>query len=378
ISDVVDDRLLDYCRRQRRVGDCVDADSLSWLQRWGIVGEAVRLRDGHLYRGETVLDNDLTRPATRAALLAETWGQRLRGGHVLHGGFFLGPRRFYQRLRELPEELAALLCMTGVERTNQLLGDVPLYSAQRRAARFINTGMKVTLSGAVCSDALEDATVVSGVGGQYNFVAMAQDLPGARSVLCIRSTRGSGRQLQSNIVARYGHTTIPRHLRDVVVTEYGIADLRGQSDREVACRLIHIADSRFQGALLRQAVVSGKVEESYRIPAAWSNNTPARLEAALGEFRRRGYLLDYPFGSDLTAQEQALGDCLRALQAGRRQPAQLAALAWRALRQAPPPAAVAPYLERLQLAHAQGLGERVVATLLARLLYERGWLESQS
>ena len=117
--------------------------------------------------------------------------------------------------------------MTGVRRTNQLLLDYPLYCAQRRNARFINTGMIVALNGAVASDALEDGTVISGVGGQYNFVAMAHDLPGARSVLCIRSTRGHGKQLQSNIVPFYGYTTIPKHLRDVIVTEYGVADLRG-------------------------------------------------------------------------------------------------------------------------------------------------------
>ena len=51
------------------------------------------------------------------------------------------------------------ICMTGVRRTNHLLLDPELYSAQRRNARFINTGMIVSLSGAVASDALEDGTV---------------------------------------------------------------------------------------------------------------------------------------------------------------------------------------------------------------------------
>ena len=49
--------------------------------------------------------------------------------------------------------------------------------------------MMITLLGAAASDALEDGRVVSGVGGQYNFVAMAHELPGGRSVLQVRSTR---------------------------------------------------------------------------------------------------------------------------------------------------------------------------------------------
>jgi acyl-CoA hydrolase len=39
--------------------------------------------------------------------------------------------------------------------------------------------MMMTVGGAACSDGLENGKVVSGVGGQYNFVAMAHELPGA-------------------------------------------------------------------------------------------------------------------------------------------------------------------------------------------------------
>ena len=72
-----------------------------------------------------------------------------------------------------------------------------------------------------------------------------------------------GKQLQSNIVPFYGHTTIPKHLRDVIVTEYGVADLRGQSDSDVIKRLINIADSRFQNELLEFAKQHGKLAHDY-------------------------------------------------------------------------------------------------------------------
>ena len=119
--------------------------------------------------------------------------------------------------------------MASVMFVNHLFGNQELATAQRRDARFLNTTMMVTLSGGACSDGLEDGRVVSGVGGQYNFVAMAHELPGARSILMLRSTRSKGGKTTSNIVANYGHITIPRHLRDIVITEYGIAELQGKS-----------------------------------------------------------------------------------------------------------------------------------------------------
>lgn len=51
--------------------------------------------------------------------------------------------------------------------------------------------------------------------------------------------------------------TIPRHLRDIVVTEYGIADLRGRTDEEVIIALLEIADSRFQDGLVKEAKQAG-------------------------------------------------------------------------------------------------------------------------
>ena len=135
-----------------------------------------------------------------------------------------------------------------------------------------------------------DGRVVSGVGGQYNFVSMAHALPGARSILCVRSTRTSAGRLTSNIVWNYAHVTIPRHLRDIVVTEYGVADLRGRTDQEIIASLLNIADSRFQEPLLAQAKAARKIPADYRIPDAFRDNTPARLARALAGHRRQRLL----------------------------------------------------------------------------------------
>ncbi|MFW6057221.1 MAG: acetyl-CoA hydrolase/transferase C-terminal domain-containing protein, partial [Persicimonas sp.] len=196
------------------------------------------------------------------------------GGVVAHGGFFLGSPRFYDILRDLGDEGRADIAMTGVRFTNLLYGDEELKRAQRQHARFINETMKITLLGAAVSDALGDGRVVSGVGGQYEFVAMGNELDGARSILNLVSTRGRGDSAESNIVWNYAHTTIPRHLRDIVVTEYGVADLRGKSDRKIVEELIPIADARFQDELVEQARDAGKLPADYEVPEHARQNTP--------------------------------------------------------------------------------------------------------
>jgi acyl-CoA hydrolase len=242
-------------------------------------------------------------------------GEERPGGQVLHAGFFLGPRGFYGALRAMHESDLARFSMRGVGYVNQLYGpEYELKILQRRDARHVNTAMMVTLLGAAISDGLDDGRVVSGVGGQYNFVAMAHALPGARSIICVRATRTKGDEVTSNIVWSYGHCTIPRHLRDVVITEYGIADLRGRTDEEVVAALLKVADSRFQPELLARAKAAGKVAADYEIPAAFRDNLPARLEHALAPHRQAGLFSEYPFGTDLTTEEVRLARALKRLQ----------------------------------------------------------------
>ncbi len=367
----------DFIRKAIELGiipPVLTPDDLTRLQTVGVLPESLSLVAGQLCIGGQSYLNFTADPDTAQALQRSATGAMLRGGHILHGGFFLGPRDFYRQLREMDHAQRSTLCMTGVERTNQLLLDVPLYCAQRQQARFINTAMMVTLSGAVVSDGLEDGTVVSGVGGQYNFVAMAHDLPGARSVICVRSTRGQGDKLRSNIVSSYGHTTIPRHLRDLVVTEYGVADLRGQGDAEVAKRLLCITDSRFQRELLEAMQQTGKIEAGWEIPLEHRHNTPERIQSALGSARENGLLPAFPFGTDLTGEEVALGEALRSVQAESEDLALLLPELLRALLHRPDSEAAKPYLERLGLEHPDSGREFLIQQLLLLELEQRGYL----
>jgi acyl-CoA hydrolase len=237
----------------------------------------------------------------------------MHGTHIAHACFFLGPPRFYEALREMRRCEREQFCMTGIEFVNQLYGQEELKRLQRRDARFVNTGLIVTLSGAVNSDALEDGRVVSGVGGQYNFVTMAQALEDGRSILLIRSTRDERGVLRTNIRGSYGSITIPRHLRDIIVTEYGIADIRGRTDEAVATALIQIADARFQDELLQGVQRAGKMPSRYRIPDWCRGNRPEKLGQVLAPYRARGLFPPFPFGTDLTHEEIVLKQALEHL-----------------------------------------------------------------
>jgi hypothetical protein len=241
-------------------------------------------------------------------------------GAVLDAAFFLGPNAFYRRLREMSEAERGRFRMRSVAFVNQLYGDEPAKRQARVGARFVNNAMMATAQGAIVSDGLEDGRVVSGVGGQYNFVAQAFALDGARAVIALNATRREGARVVSNIRWSYGHVTIPRHLRDIVVTEYGVADLRGRTDGEAVAAMLAITDARFQDGLLAEAKAAGKIPKGYRIPDAARANLPERIEAALAPARARGLLPPFPFGTDFTATEQRLMPALQRLKAASASP----------------------------------------------------------
>jgi hypothetical protein len=291
-------------------------------------------------------------------------------GIILHGAFFLGPKSFYRALREMTEEDRARICMMPVSFTNEIYGDERQKRAARLDARFVNNTMMATLLGAAVSDGLEDGQVVSGVGGQYNFVAQAFALEGARSILALEATR-PGKAVQSNIRWTYGHETIPRHLRDVFITEYGIADVRGKSDADVIAAMLAISDSRFQDELARAAKDAGKLAKGYEIPREVRDNTPERIAAALKPAREAGLLPAFPFGSDFTPAEQRLIPALQVLQEAQAAPLRLASLLWRGLTRTPD-TAEAECLVRLGLDRPKSFEERMYRALVSAALGETG------
>lgn len=332
---------------------------LAWLRDSGLLRGDMRLEAGELQ----LLDGsrvaaDLGDPDTQTRL--QSCLGSAQGGVVLHGGFFLGPESFYRRLRELDVAERQRFAMTGIRYINELYGDEELKRLQRRDARFINTAFTMTLLGAGVADQLEDGRVLSGVGGQYNFVAQAHALEDARSILLLRSWRESGGEVNSNIVWEYGHATIPRHLRDIVVTEYGIADLRGKTDAQVIEALLKVSDSRFQSELIEQAQQVGKLPADFRLDERFCNNLPERLEALRAEHSQ--LFAEYPLGSDFSAVEQDLVRALSWLKSKLRL-AEVLALG-KATLDAPEPGAYPEHLRRMSLEAPDGVREALYQRLL--------------
>ncbi|HEY4127696.1 MAG TPA: acetyl-CoA hydrolase/transferase C-terminal domain-containing protein [Gammaproteobacteria bacterium] len=373
ISEQVSEDTLLALREADLIGAKLSAEDVAFLKQFGIFRPDVGYSDGALALpdgGHVAADLD-----DRAALrrIADTaLGASLQGGVLVHGAFFLGSRWFYETLHRMPELERRQFAMEAVSMVNELFSDVDLEKLQHKQARFINICMKVTLLGSTVSDSLDEGRVVSGVGGQYNFVAMAHALRQARSILLLRSTHRSRGKLESNIVWEYAHSTVPRHLRDMVVTEYGIADLRGKRDWEVIAAMLNLADSRFQPGLLARAKRAGKLPDDYQIPEAFRHNIPEAVRQRLAPLQAAGLFPELPFGSDFTPEELKLGKALKYLQAKSGSLSGMLSLGLSILR-APRPE-TATCLARMDLAAPRGLKQVALARLVAAALVDSGAL----
>lgn len=229
---------------------------------------------------------------------------------VIHAGFFIGSTKLYESLDALTDAQRQLINMTRISHVNTLFGDETRKRRQRRQGRFVNETMMATLLGAAVSDALDDGRIVSGVGGQFDFVSMAHALEDAQSILMVRARRVHEGIAQSNIRWSYAHATVPRHHRDIYVSEYGIAATRGRTDRQVIDAMLCIADSAFQPRLIRRAKQAGKLEADYRLRDDACENTPLALQAIFDREDLLPYFPAYPLGTEFTSTEQELVEAL--------------------------------------------------------------------
>ncbi|TWI72438.1 acetyl-CoA hydrolase/transferase-like protein [Desulfobotulus alkaliphilus] len=350
---------------------------VEFLKRFGVLKESVVYQDGKLVDGGTTVSADMGDVENLKVVAGTMLGDKLKEGYWAHAGFYLGPLKLYDTLNAMSDEERALINMTSVLNVNQLYsnnkyGSLELRVLQRKNARFINAGLMVTLSGMVVSDSLDNLKVVSGIGGQYNFVAMAHALADARGALMIRSTRGEGPKTVSNIVFNYGHCSVPRHLRDIIITEYGIADLRGQSDKNVIKQLLNVADSRFQEGLLEKAKQAGKIESDYRIPDAFRSNYPEKLEKLIAPYKKDGLFGPFPFGTVFTDEEIAIGKALRTFKTKAEISKFAAAKGVIGQFMASVPESAKPYLKRMDLENPANFKEKAMQKVVLCALKDTG------
>lgn len=153
--------------------------------------------------------------------------------------FLMGSKRLYDFVDNNP-----IVEMRPVDYTNNIM-----VAGKMERLISINSAIQVDLYGQVCSDSI-GSRQFSGVGGQVDFVRAASQSPGGKSIIALPSTAKGGKV--SRIVKNLdigACVTTSRNDVHYVVTEFGIADLRGKSLRQRAVALKEIAHPDFRDQL---------------------------------------------------------------------------------------------------------------------------------
>jgi len=119
----------------------------------------------------------------------------------------------------------------------------------------INSAVSVDFAGQIAAESI-GPRVISGAGGQTSFAIGSFLSKGGRSITVMPSTVGSGEKRLSRItplLAEGTIVTVPRTISDYVVTEYGIAHIKGKTQRQRALELIAIAHPDFRADLKKEA-----------------------------------------------------------------------------------------------------------------------------
>ncbi|MDA2892769.1 4-hydroxybutyrate CoA-transferase [Mycolicibacterium sp. BiH015] len=206
-------------------------------------------------------------PSQIAALLADGDG----GDYGLHSEMFTDGCMQLHRAGKVTNTAKGLY--DGVSVTTFAFGTVDLYQwlddntdvaflpveivnspeviAANRNMVSINGALAVDIQGQVVADTI-NGTQFSGIGGAEDFVAGAGLELSDRSLICLPSTYEKDGALQSRIVPWFGPgavITTPRHHVDVIVTEYGAAELEGRTVQERGRALAAIAHPQFRDEL---------------------------------------------------------------------------------------------------------------------------------
>lgn len=156
-----------------------------------------------------------------------------------------GTRELYDWLHENHE-----VAFLPVDRVNS-----PEIIGRNRAMVTINAAMSVDIQGQVIADTI-NAMQYSGIGGHEDFVAGPALSLEDRALLCMPATITLGDELFSRIVPWFeagAVITTPRHQVDVIVTEYGAAELQGKTVHQRGEALASIAHPAFREELREAA-----------------------------------------------------------------------------------------------------------------------------
>ncbi|QFS93161.1 Succinyl-CoA:coenzyme A transferase [Mycobacterium sp. THAF192] len=210
-------------------------------------------------------------PSQIATLLADGDG----GGYGLHSEMFTDGCMRLHRSGKVTNDAKGIF--DGVSVTTFAFGSAELYAwldgnadvaflpveivnapeviAANHTMVSINGALAIDLHGQVVADTVA-GNQFSGIGGAEDFVAGVGLELSDRSLICLPSTYDKDGELVSRIVPWFGPgavVTTPRHHVDVIVTEYGVAELEGKTVRQRGHALAEIAHPRFRDELAEAA-----------------------------------------------------------------------------------------------------------------------------
>lgn len=156
--------------------------------------------------------------------------------------FLMGSRKLYDYVDNNP-----IIKMLPVDVCNN-----PAVISQNDNVVSINSCVQVDLQGQVCAEAI-GLKQISGIGGQMDFVRGANLSKGGRSIIALHSaTKNLSESKIVPTITTGGPVTTGRCDVNYIVTEYGVAQLRGQTLRERAKRLIAVAHPKFRSELAEE------------------------------------------------------------------------------------------------------------------------------
>jgi acyl-CoA hydrolase len=152
------------------------------------------------------------------------------------GAFALGTKKLYDFVND----------NIGVEFQQGRVMNDPHVIGQNHKMVSVNTALQVDISGQVCSQSI-GYRHFSGTGGQLDTHRGAQLSPGGRGIIALRSTAKDGTlSTIVPILSEGAEVTVPGQDVDTIVTEYGVAQLRGLCVRDRLAALMKIAHPNFR------------------------------------------------------------------------------------------------------------------------------------
>lgn len=158
------------------------------------------------------------------------------------GSLAIGTRKLYDFMDNNPS-----LIMKDCAYTNN-----PYIIAQNPCMRSVNSAIEVDITGQVCADSI-GTRIYSGVGGQNDFMYGSSLSPGGMTFIALTSMTPKGKSKITSVLSPGAGVTTNRYIIQNVVTEYGVAELRGKSFAQRSKALINIAHPSVREELKKEA-----------------------------------------------------------------------------------------------------------------------------